>query len=805
MKRIFSLIVSFNILTFAFAQTNTQNVYGKVVDVENGAPLFGASVVVLNLDPIVGTITDLEGNYTLSNLPVGRITIQVSYMGYETATYPEILINSGKTFNLDVKLLESFNSIEEITITAEKKNSSTMQVQNEMATVSAMSFSLEQSSRYAGSINDPSRLVLSFPGVRNQGDIQNGISIRGNTPTSLLWNIEGLEIQSPNHFAREGALGAINMVSSNVLQGVDFYTAAFPAQYGNAGSGVFDLKTRKGNPDEYEFSLSAGIMGLEASAEGPFSKKYKGSFLLSYRYSTLSIFNKLGYDLIGNNAPVYQDLNYKFNLPTKKLGNFQIFGLYGDSEIRPIDKTYDGDWVDGYRLAVLGLKNTKRVSDKTLLNSSILYSQSKGSFYQYYSNPRFNNGYYKGYTETSENFPIIEKRFQIDLKTSTKVNAKHSFQTGVNVTYINFKQKFKEQKDRYNYNPSKDEISLNRTESDSTQAILKTFQIKAFMQHKLRLTERLNFIAGIHFITLNYTKFMSAEPRLGMEFNYGKRHQLNAGIGLHSRLEPLGYYGTEGKFPIEYDVFKNKITYNFGTPNQHLQAIKSVHFVLGNTFQLAPKLKFKAEVYYQYLYQIPVLDEDNFAQFNNSIFDYASVNYQYPSIYDNDFTQQLEYKNKGQGFNYGVDLSLEKAFAKNYYVLVNGSYYQSKYRTPSTESRYDLKWLNTRYNGNFIFTLTAGKDFTIGKDKNNTFSMNFRSVWAGNNRVFNVESQIPFDKKLENYFRLDTRLAYTRNKEKYAWTISLDLQNTTNKVNESSNPQINSVGVLPIINYKVEF
>ncbi|MFT5071960.1 MAG: hypothetical protein ACI8V8_001931 [Chitinophagales bacterium] len=801
---LFMLCLGFQVV----AQTNTQLIFGQIFDSESREPLIGATVWIKDSKPLIGASAGLDGKYQLAKVPVGRVSLGVSYIGYEDLTIPEVLIGSGKAVNVDIKLQESLRSIEEIVVLGKKENSSMLKVDNEMATVSAMSFSLDQSSRYAGSNNDPSRLVLSFPGVRNQGDIQNGISIRGNSPTALLWTIEGLEVQSPNHFAREGSLGAVNMMSSNVMKSVDFFTAAFPAQYANAGSGVFDISYRNGNPEKYEASLAFGTLGLEGSVEGPFSKKYKGSFLLSYRYSTLGILSKLGYSIGGNTGPVYQDLNYKINLPTKKLGKFQFFGLVGDSYIRPIEiqQNYGGDWSDEYRLSMLGMKHSKRLNDKTFLQSKVLYSQSRGSYSSLWENQRFNSNQltgereYKGVSYINENFPIIEKRAQLDLKTSTKHSARHSYQTGINVTFIDFSQSFKRQQDVFKFNSKRGELVYKRSEIDSSTADIQTVQIKAFFQHKYRINEALSFTAGMSFLHMNANKFFALEPRVGMEFFYGNQHSFTMGFGMHSRLESIGFYRTSSTYLSANSTILEEPIYeeSFGAVNQNVQATRSLHGVIGNSFHIAPDLTFKMEAYLQYLYNIPVEEFPTYARA------YAALNYQYPSIFNYSFTQQAKYVNQGRGLNYGVDLSLEKSFSKKYYFLVNASYYQSKFRTPYSPVIFQKKWLNTRYNGNFILTLTGGKDFTIGKKKNNMFSMNFRSIWAGNNRIDDDITLEPFAKRLSNYFRIDTRFAYTRNKTKYSWTLSLDLQNMTNRINESSNPAINSVGMVPFLNYKVE-
>ena len=77
---------------------------------------------------------------------------------------------------------------------------------NKMATVSARTFSVEETKRYAGSIDDPARMASSYAGV-GVVDGNNDLVIRGNSPRGMLWRMEGLEIPNPNHFSSQGASG----------------------------------------------------------------------------------------------------------------------------------------------------------------------------------------------------------------------------------------------------------------------------------------------------------------------------------------------------------------------------------------------------------------------------------------------------------------------------------------------------------------------------------------------------------------------------------------------------------------------
>ena len=308
-----------------FAQTLTQTIKGQVTDEQSRTPLIGVTVVVAGTNPPLGGITDADGYFRIDNVPIGRQSLNVSMIGYESAVLSELLVGSGKELVLNIPLTESLIQMEEVVITADSEEKG--QPRNELATISAISLSVEQTSRFAATFDDPARAALTYAGVQTGGDdLLNEIVIRGNSPKGILWRMEGVEIPNPNHFTSIGSsAGGISMLSSNVLANSDFFTGAFPAQYGNATSGIFDLSLRKGNFDEYEHAFQAGLLGITASSEGPLSKNGRGSYLANYRYSTLAMLTGLGLDILGEREEiVFQDLSYKVHLPTKKFDKARL-------------------------------------------------------------------------------------------------------------------------------------------------------------------------------------------------------------------------------------------------------------------------------------------------------------------------------------------------------------------------------------------------------------------------------------------------------------------------------------------------
>jgi hypothetical protein len=290
-------IISIAVILFAFCNIGihaqvVQTIKGTVTDKNSKIALAGATVYLPDTDPLRGTVTDANGNFRLDNIETGRIRLCVKYMGYEPAFLENLNLTSGKELVLDIEIEESVTSMSEVVVKAQEDKSSAI---NTMSVISSRTFSVEESQRYAGARNDVARMAVNYAGVSVGNDATNEIVIRGNSPNGLLWLLEGVEIPNPNHYGTLGATaGPVCMLNNNVLSNSDFMTGAFAADYGNAVSGVFDLKMREGNHDKHEFLGQVGFNGFELGAEGPVSRKHNASYLVNYRYSTLGLIHSWG-------------------------------------------------------------------------------------------------------------------------------------------------------------------------------------------------------------------------------------------------------------------------------------------------------------------------------------------------------------------------------------------------------------------------------------------------------------------------------------------------------------------------------
>ncbi|MCF8391369.1 MAG: carboxypeptidase-like regulatory domain-containing protein, partial [Bacteroidales bacterium] len=371
------LLVLTNIIVYS--QALQQTLKGSVIDKATQIPLAFATIVVEGSGTTLGATSDLNGEFRFENVAVGRYTVAVSFVGYTSAVISELLISSGKESVLEIELAESVNGLAEVVVKAHTRKDKAL---NPMAGISARSFTVEETRRYAGGLDDPARMASAFAGV-STGNVQdNAIIIRGNSPKGILWRVEGVEVPNPNHFSGGNVLGGgfVSIISSQLLANSDFFTGAFLAEYGNALAGVFDIKLRTGNTEKYENTFQIGMHGIDFASEGPISKNNKASYLFNYRYSTFGLLAATG-AISPAQIPIYQDLSFKLNYPTRNAGIFSLWGMGGVDKMFDRAETdpelwennmdrYDNDWNE--KFGAMGTNHKYIVGSKSYINSSVV-------------------------------------------------------------------------------------------------------------------------------------------------------------------------------------------------------------------------------------------------------------------------------------------------------------------------------------------------------------------------------------------------------------------------------------------------
>jgi len=632
-KKLIVLIVLIGAASQLFSQSLTQTIRGSVIDKISKATLPGATVVIVNSNPLIGSTTDPDGNFKLSKVPVGSHTLKISFVGYKDITLPNVIVNSGKEVVLNIPIEEDIVQMDEIVIRPDAEKNKPL---NDMATVSARTFSVEETRKYAAAVNDPARMVASYAGVVQTGDGNNTISIRGNSPFGLVWRMEGVDIPNPNHFSGVASSGGgISILSSQLLTNSDFLTGAFPAEYGNALSGVFDLNLRKGNNEKHEYTVQAGFLGMDVAAEGPFSKNYKGSYLINYRYSTLSVLSKIGVP-IGDAITNFQDLSYNFYFPTRKAGNFSLFGFGGLSDQKLAAKKDSTSWEvedDRYdfnyfsNTGAAGLKHAITLSPNTYLQSAAVISGNNHGF----DAAKLQDNYVPNLTYKESH---INKKITISTVLNHKFDARNSIRSGAyfNQYYFDLTQR------QLNEQTNEIEVPLNAAGNATT--------VQLFSQWNYRVTQKLTLNTGLHYLHLITNNTSSLEPRTSIKYELNEQQSVSFGYGLHGQMQPVGTYQAQKQNPDG----------SFYQPNKDLKFTKAHHFVLAYDRSISKHLRVKAETYYQRLYNIPVKDDvlSPLAITNNE---------------DGYVTDPLV--NKGVGRNYGLELTLEQFTYKDLYFLLS--------------------------------------------------------------------------------------------------------------------------------------
>ena len=771
MKRIFTLLTLIAIL-FAnlSSQTLTQTIKGQVFDKQSKQSLPGANIVITGSQPIIGGVSDVNGYFKLAGVPVGRATVSVSFLGYQTATISNLILTSGKELVLNIELEEKVTTTEDVVVTASKPKS---RANNEMATVSARSFTVEETEKYAGSRGDIARMASNYAGVSFANDSRNDIVIRGNSPSGLLWKLEDVEIPNPNHFAENGTTGGpVGMLNNNVLKNSDFFTGAFPAEYGNALSGVFDLKMRCGNNEKHEFLGQVGFNGFELGAEGPIQRSNNSSFMAFYRYSTLQLLDKVGFNMGTSGVPKYQDLSFKVNYPTKK-GVITFFGVGGASQIDMLDsKVSKSDMynVSGQNLhnlssmAVSGLSYTHFINSKTFLKVSFsaLYQDGGTNIDTLGISREISNKdtsyYYNGDSVTHVlKHDISEYRASLSLLLNTKHNSQLTTKIGFSIDQMGYKLNTKSYIDSLK--------SLYQVMSGEKNLTDGPKLYRSFIEANYKLTEVLTINPGLQFIYFSLSKQALLEPRAGITWSYAKNRRINLGYGLHSRTHALSTY-YHGTFLTDHTLEYT---------NLNIGAIRSNQFVLGHDWNINESLRLKTETYYQNLFDVPV---------ENKVSSYSILN---SGAYWG--AQSIDsLKNNGTGYNYGLEITFEKFLSKNYYFLITTSLFDSKYRGSDKVLR------NTVFNGNYVINTLAGYEYRLNTKWSIAFDAKF--AYAGGKRYtpIDLEKSIKSNDteyqnydilkyKLPDFLKLDLKLSIRQNNKKFSQEWQIFVENVTNHEN----------------------
>lgn len=344
----------------------------------------------------------------------------------------------------------------------------------------------------------------------------------------------------------------------------------------------------------------------------------------------------------------------------------------------------------------------------------------------------------------------------------------------------------------YSFNESKyvDSLAQTITLIDGSGA---TTTLQLYAQTKYRPTATTTLVGGVHATYLSLNNTYSIEPRLSLTQKIGKSQLFSFGYGLHGQYLPLGSYFTR------YTQSDGSVYF----PNKDLKMVQSHHFVVSYEIGFLRNYKFKIEPYFQYLYNLPVS---------------ANPESTYMLLNERSGYAKDSLVSKGTGMNYGVDISIQRYYAKHWFFLINGSIFSSTYQ-PLNGKTY-----SGAYDSRFTLSVMGGYEVQF---KNSALEFGLRIGYMGGFRYTPINlavstaareaitiDSLAFTQTYKNYFRPDLRIAYRQNKPKYSWTISLDLGNFIdykNILREYYDKEKNTLefkyqlGLLPVVAFQVDF
>jgi hypothetical protein len=763
------------------AQSLTTTVRGQITEKTTKLPIPGVHIKVQTEALVFQTVSDTFGNFKLNNVPIGRRNVHISSIGFKEQNLNNLVLTSSKDLILNIEMEESLVELQELVVKA--KNDKTKPL-NALAADSARQFTVEEARRYAGNFQDVARMTTNYAGVSSAADGNNDIVVRGNSPIGVLWRLEGVDIPTPSHLAFLGTEGGYSIINFNTLSNSDFITGAFPAEYGNRNAAVFDLKLRKGNPERYEFTGQLAVSGLEFGLEGPFSKTsegQRGTFLASYRFFDLQYIQKAGINLLSNldGIPGFQDFTFKIHQPLKNNGTLTVFGVGGLSRFKRKNTRQDQSEISNTGVTGMSYSHYYNKKWRGTLWLAISGNQTKRLYSEADNTGKF---------RLTQDMNMVQAQTQAKYEIVNKPDTRNVLKLGISAVQMNY--------DLLRKRLVNNVLQTNFDDNGNT------FLYQAYAHWQHRLTEKWTFNTGIYTQYFDFNTTKSVEPRLSAQYTMHPKHRLSAAFGLHTQTQPLMYYTRQY-------VYKNN-TQPVQT-NRGLDFTRSRHIVISDDWFISEDWRLKTELYRQDLWDIPVRKGFPLYSANNA----GSVESSILNIPDS-------LVNKGKAFNQGIELTFEKFFSKNYYLMTTLSVYESKFKN------LDIDWRNSSFGHQYVWNVLGGYEWNFGKNKRNAITLDGKINFLGGKPYIPInlpasvkngfsvaDVQNAYNKRLPNFNRVDVKVAWRLNRAHTTHFIYIELNNIFNAqsylstfydpVTKQEVKESYQLGFLPLGGYRVEW
>lgn len=706
----------------------------------------------------LGTVTDVDGNFKITNIPPKTYNIRIKSIDYKELVLYNVVVTSGNAEILNVELEKSSVELEGVVI---RSNAFTKTAESPL---SVQTLSAQEIKSNPGGNFDISRVIQAFPGVGGTsgsvGGYRNDLIIRGGAPNENVYYLDGIEVPVINHFATQGSAGGpTGIINTSFIGEVNLFTSAFPAKYDNPLSGVLQMKQRSANPDKVQHNVRLSATELAYSLDGPI-KKDKLTFMASARRSYLQLlFQVLQVPI----QPSYWDFQYKIDYKinnkltfyTLAIGAIDKFSFLTPDELTP-ENVYtiksnptinQWNYTNGY-----GLKGLTKNGYWNLTFSRNMLSNELDRF-EDNQNPVEAQRILKIRSQEAEN----KTRFEWN-----KYFNKWSYSFGVLAQYSQFSNEY--------YTRVRSEIR------DANGALLQPafivqgntslnfFRYGAFGQVATKLLkDRLDVSLGLRtdgntFTTDGNNLGETISPRLAASLLLIENVKFNASAAR--------YYKIPTYTTLAFQT-------NGVNVNQNSRYIQSDHLVAG--FEYLPKqdTRITLEGFYKLYSNYPVSLIDGISLANKGG-DF--------SVLGNE-----PISSTGKGRSYGAEFQFQQKLTKNFFAILSYTYYISEftnanglYEPASWDNRHLLSFIGgykfkRNYELGVKFRYQGGAPYTPFDPAASQLNYLSTGVGTADNSQFN-------DVRLGSFHAMDIRLDKKWNYKKWALDVFVDVTNAYGSV-----------------------
>ena len=740
-----SFLVMLLLCFAAISQAQTGKIYGTVTNSINNEPL--PFVTVLLTGTGFGAVTDIDGNYTIDNLAPGLYNVEFSFIGFKKKTVFEVQVTNAKSVYLNASLDEDNNVLEAVEVKA------VITDKTEESPLSLRTIGANEIQRNPGGNRDISRVIQSLPGVTYTPSFRNDIIIRGGAPNENRFYLDGIEVPNINHFATQGSSGGpVGMINVDFIREVEFYSGAFPVNYGNALSSVFSFEQRDGRTDKWGGNFTVGSSDIGLTAEGPLGEK--SSVLLSARRSYLQfLFDAIGLPFL----PTYNDFQYKQKIKINQKNELTIIGLGAIDEFG-LNLQDDTSAFQQYILGNLPFQTQWNYT----IGASYKHYRERGYSTIVASRNMLNNRAYK-YIDNDDS---KESNLIFDY-TSREMENKFRYEETLDIKRFRVKGGINYELARYTNNTYQlipvgtDVITVDY------QSELPLQKWGAFVQSSTSIFDyRLTLSFGLRADANNYSTSMQnlldqLSPRFSASYKLTDTWSANFNTGIYYQLPAytvLGYAEDENNFINK----ANNITY-----------IQSNHLVGGLEYRPSNYLRFTLEGFYKTYNNYPFSIRDSVSL--------ANLGADFGVIGDEPVTST------SNGRSYGIEFLAQQKLNKNFYGILSLTYVVSEFEDKNGN------YAASSWDNRTIISLTAGKKFKhdweaglkwrfSGGLPYTPYDVDYSSliyVWD-----INRQGVLDFDqlnqKRLDPYHQLDIRVDKKWFFNKWNLDVYIDIQNVYN-------------------------